>query len=68
MADAMLEKGGGGIARRGAETGLRRRDASLPPCVAAVCPLSMMGDAHPDVARQSMAMLPLRLDSPSVGC
>ena len=50
------------------EAGLQGLDASLPPCVAAMCLLLMMGDTHPNMARQSTAMLPSRLDGPSVGC
>ena len=50
------------------DMGLRGHDASLLPYVATVCLLSMMGDAHPDVARRSTAMLLSHLDSPSVGC
>ncbi len=47
--------------------GLQGCNASLPPCVGAMWSLSMMGDARPDVAHQSTAMLPSYLDSPSVG-
>ena len=50
------------------EMGLQGRDTSLPPCVAAMCPLSMMRDARLDMARRSMAMLPSHLNGPSVGC
>ena len=50
------------------DAGLRGWDASMPPCVAAVCPLLMAGDARPDVVRRSMAMVPLHLGCPLVGC
>jgi hypothetical protein len=50
------------------DAGRRGRNASLLPCVAAVYPLSMVGDARPDVARQSTAMVPSRSNGPSVGC
>jgi len=53
--------------QKGAEMGLQGCDASLPLYVGAMWSLSMMGDARPDVAHQSMAMLLSCLDSPSVG-